>query len=41
MRALNGVIRSWRVHPICRSQAMRAPVEIIEVIVPKDAMPTM
>ena len=34
-------MRNWRVHPIWRSAAMRAPLEITATIVPHEAMPVM
>ena len=40
-RTDSGLIRSCLVHPAWRSPAMRAPVEIIDIIVPNDASETM
>jgi hypothetical protein len=38
---LSGVIRSCRVQPSWRSEAIRVPVEIIATIVPNEVRPTM
>jgi hypothetical protein len=37
----SGEICSWRVQPMLRSPAMRAPLETIAIIVPNEARPTM